>query len=75
LDVKYYLGGGFLQALTSLLFHEGYASIEGREEITFLIGVSYMKRKKMKAFWEKKKKKTNSDKSVVRSSIRSKMEW
>jgi hypothetical protein len=60
-----------------LLFYEGYASIERCEEITFLVGVSYMKRKKMKAlkkaFWERKK--TNSDESVVRSSIRSKMGW
>jgi hypothetical protein len=62
-----------------LLFHEGYTSFEGCEEITSLIGVSYMKRKKMKAlkkaFWERKKKKANLDECVVRSSIRSKMGW
>jgi hypothetical protein len=76
LNIEHYLRGGFLQAL---LFHEGYTSIEGCERITFLIGVSYMKREKMKAlkkfFWKRKKKKTNSDESVVRSSIRSKIEW
>jgi hypothetical protein len=49
LNVEYYLGGGFLQALTSLLFHKGYTSIEEYKEITSLISVSYMKEKKMKA--------------------------
>jgi hypothetical protein len=49
LNVEHYLEDGFLQAFTSLLFCEGYASIKRREEITFLVGVSYIKRKKMKA--------------------------
>jgi hypothetical protein len=52
LDTEHYLGGGFLQALTSLLFHEGYASIEECEEITFLVGMSCMKKRKMKALFE-----------------------
>jgi hypothetical protein len=52
LDIEYYLGGGFLQALTSLLFCEGYASFEEGEENTFLVGVSCMKRRKMEALFE-----------------------
>jgi hypothetical protein len=52
LYVKYYLGGGFLPTLTSLLFHEGYPSIEKCEKITFFIGVLCMKRRKMKALYE-----------------------
>jgi hypothetical protein len=37
---------------TSLLFHEGYTSIEGCEEITSFIGVLCMKRRKMEALFE-----------------------
>jgi hypothetical protein len=46
-------------SLTSLLFREGYTSMKG-EEITFLIGVLCMRRKRMKAFiksYMKKEKK------------------
>jgi hypothetical protein len=48
LNAEHYL----FQALTSLLFHRGYASIKECEEITSLVGVSCMKRRKMKALFE-----------------------
>jgi hypothetical protein len=52
LNVEYYLGGGFFQAHTFLLFHEGYTSIEECKEITSLVGVLCMKRRKMEALFE-----------------------
>jgi hypothetical protein len=53
LDVEYYLEGGFLLTLTSLLFHEGCTSIKECEEITFLIGVLYIKRRKIETLFER----------------------
>jgi hypothetical protein len=73
----------FLPTLTSLLFHEGYTSIEGCEKITSLVSVSCMKRRKMKALFESfGREKRNFlflprikslDDDVVRNSIRRKM--
>jgi hypothetical protein len=52
LYIEYYLRGGFLSTLTFLLFREGYASIEECEEITSLIGMLCIKRRKMKALYK-----------------------
>jgi hypothetical protein len=52
LDVEYYLGGSFPQALTSLLFRGGYISIEGCKKITSLVGVSCMKKRKIEALFK-----------------------
>jgi hypothetical protein len=51
LYAEHYLRGGSLLTLASLLFREGYASFEGCEEITFLVGVSCIKKRKMKALY------------------------
>jgi hypothetical protein len=47
-DTEHYLGGGFPLTYFSA-FHEGYTTLKG-EEITFLVGVSYMRRKRIEAF-------------------------
>jgi hypothetical protein len=52
LNTEHYLESGFLQALTSLLFCEGYASIKRCEEITSLVGVLCMKKRKIKALFK-----------------------
>jgi hypothetical protein len=51
LYTEYYLGGGSLLTLASLLFCEGYTNFEECEKITSLVGVLCMKRRKMKALY------------------------
>jgi hypothetical protein len=52
IDAEHNLEGGSLFSLTSLLFHKEYTSFKGCEKITSLVGVSCMRRKKMKALGE-----------------------
>jgi hypothetical protein len=76
LYAKYYLGDSSLLTLASLLFCERYASFEGCEEITFLIGVVYEEEKDgsfVLKLWKRRRNKTVLDKGVVKSSIRKKM--
>jgi hypothetical protein len=51
LDVEHYLRGGFLPFLLLCCFVKDILALKG-EEITSLIGVSCMKRKKIKALYE-----------------------
>jgi hypothetical protein len=51
-DAKHNLESSSFLSLTSLLFYKGYTSFEGCKKITFLVGVSCMRRKKMKALDE-----------------------
>jgi hypothetical protein len=47
-DAKHYLGDGFPLTYFSM-FHEEYTALKG-EEITSLVGVSCIRRKRMEAF-------------------------